>query len=149
MAALRPLSRRLQTLPHVHIPNEAQGVDGQRLGMRGLRLDALYCLVLGISLTVMSSTIEAAIALPVPLIVVAGVAVVLWAGLVEWMSATLNLRLALRIVMVANIAATCTVALVSLTAAAVVAVLVILAVAAEIAVFAGVQALALGRLRAA
>lgn len=122
-------------------------MKGQRLGMLSLRLDAIYCLILGTVVAASLPAISTTVALPAVVILAAGVAVVLWAGLVEWMRAKLDLRLALRIVMIANIAATLAVALVSFTAAAFLAVLVILAVAVDIALFAGSQALALGRLR--
>lgn len=122
-------------------------MTGQRLGMLSLRLDALYCLVLGSAVALLAPSVSSSVVLPPPLIVGTGVAVVLWAALVEWMRATLDLRLALRIVMAANIVATALVALVSFTAAAVLAVLAILAIAIDIGLFAGSQAFALGRLR--
>ncbi|WP_134325211.1 hypothetical protein [Cumulibacter soli] len=122
-------------------------MKGQRLGMLSLRLDALYCLVLGAAVAVASSAISSALALPTGVILAIGISVVLWAGFVEWIRRTLDLRLALRIVMIANIAATLAVALVSFTAAAFFAVLGVLAVSVDIALFAGSQAFALGRLR--
>lgn len=120
---------------------------GQRLGTISLRMDAVYCLVLGAAVAAASPSISTTVTLPTELILVIGVAVVVWAGLVEWMRATLDLSVALRIVMIANIAATLAVALVSLTAAALLAVLAIVAITVDIALFAGSQALALGRLR--
>ncbi|MCG7311294.1 hypothetical protein [Brachybacterium sp. ACRRE] len=122
-------------------------MKGQRLGMLSLRLDALYCLVLGVIVAAASPIIAPATSLPTWLVLAAGVAVVVWAGAVEWMRSRLHLRTALRIVMTANVAATLAVAAVSFTAAAVLTVLVILAIAVDVAAFAGSQALALGRLR--
>ncbi|MDX2358562.1 hypothetical protein [Dietzia sp. PP-33] len=124
-------------------------MKGQQLGKLSLRLDAIYCLVLGTIVAVASAPLATTVDLPPMVILAAGIAVVVWAGLVEWMRASLDLRLALRVVMVANIAATLAVGLVSFIAAAFLAVLVILAVAVDIALFAGSQALALDRLRTA
>lgn len=123
-------------------------MQGQRLGMLSLRLDAVYCLILGVAVALTASAIAGWVTLPPAVIVAAGMTVVAWAGLVEWMRARLDLRLALRIVMAANIAAALGVAFVSLAVAAVIAAVAVLAVAVDIALFAGSQALALGRLRA-
>jgi hypothetical protein len=124
-------------------------MSGQRLGLLSLRLDAIYCLILGLVVALSAPLWASSVALPMPLLISSGIAVVLWAGLVEGMRAKLPLRTALRIVMLANIAATVAVAAVSVAGAALIAVLSILSVAVDIALFAGSQALALNRLRAA
>lgn len=77
----------------------------------------------------------------------AGVAVVLWAGLILLMLARLPMRAALRLVMIANLLAATAVAALSITSAAVLVVLAVLAVAVDIALFAGSQAFALRRMR--
>lgn len=123
-------------------------MNGERLGRLSLRIDAVYCLVVGLAVAISAPFLTPAVALPAPLMVAIGVAVVVWAGLVERMRARLPLARALRIVLAGNIAATLAVAAVSVTGAALVAVLVILSVAVDIALFAGSQAIALRRLRA-
>lgn len=122
-------------------------MNGERLGTISLRLDAVYCLILGAIVAASSTVIATVVDLPALVILLAGLAVMGWAGLVEWMRSRLDLRVALRWVLIANVVATLAVALVSMTAATVLAVLAILAISVDIALFAGSQALALGRLR--
>lgn len=122
-------------------------MNGQRLGNLSLRLDAAYCVVLGIIVVLASTQIAQAIALPVPVVVVAGVVVVVWGLSVEWMRRRLERQLALRVVMVANIVATVAVALVSLVAATFFSILVIVSIAVDVALFAGSQAAALRIMR--
>lgn len=123
-------------------------MKGQRLGLLSLRLDAIYCAVVGIAVAIAAPAISTVVALTPAVIVALGLAVALWGTTVEWMRAALDVRVALRIVMTANVVAAVAVALVSFAAAAVLAALVILAVAIDVAGFAGSQAIALGRLRA-
>lgn len=114
--------------------------------MLSLRLDALYCLVVGAAVAASAPALSGAIALPVPAIFIAGLLVVVWAAAVELMRRRLPLSVALWTVMAANVVATVAVAVVSLTAAAVVAVLAVLAVAVDVSLFAGSQAIALRRI---
>lgn len=125
------------------------GMTGRKLGMLSLRLDAAYCVLLGASLAIAAPYLDSQLPLPAEVIVAIGVAIVLWAGAVVWMAARLPLRIALRIVMVANIGAAGAIAASSALAAGVFVLLVILAVAADVGVFAGSQAIALRRLRTA
>ncbi|MDO5068214.1 MAG: hypothetical protein Q4D96_13120 [Propionibacteriaceae bacterium] len=118
-------------------------IDGDRLGRWSLGLDAGYCTLLGLALACSAGWVNQGVALPVPLIVVIGVAVVVWASGIVWMLTRLRLRLALRIVMVANTVAALAVGFVSVTAATPLAVIAVLAVAIDIALFAASQALAL------
>jgi hypothetical protein len=122
-------------------------MTGRRLGVLSLRIDALYCLVLGVAVAVAAPRIAAVV--PVPAVVVAaiGVAVLAWAGMVTWMTARLPLRLTLLTVMIVNLVTATTIALFSITAAGVLVLLAILALAVDVAAFAGSQALALNRLR--
>ena len=80
-------------------------MDGRRPGVWSLRLDAIYCAVLGAAVAVGAAPISDVVAIPQTLIAVAGVAVVLWAGLVLWMLVTLRIRTALRAVIGVNILA--------------------------------------------
>ncbi|MFD6054011.1 hypothetical protein [Agromyces sp. NPDC060279] len=124
-------------------------IDGATIGRWSLRLDAAYCAVLGAAVALFAGPVAEAVRLPLPLVVVIGVAVVVWAGLVAWMLARLPLRRALRFVMLANLAAALAVGVVSTAAATVLVVLAVLAVAVDVALFAVSQAVALRRLPAA
>jgi hypothetical protein len=120
-------------------------MSGNRLGRLSLRADALYCLLVG--LTVASTAPVTALAVGLPTLVVAGIgaAVVLWAAVVWRLSlrpSTWNLRL----VLAANALASCALAAVSLAAASVLVLLTLATVAIDVAGFAGTQAIALRRL---
>lgn len=123
--------------------------SGERIGRLSLRLDAAYCTVLGAGVAIAAPTISDALRVPAWVLVAAGAAVVVWAGLILLMLGRLPLRTALRLVMVANLLAAAAVAAVSAAGAALLVVLSVLAVAVDIALFAGSQAFALRRLRAA
>lgn len=123
--------------------------DGERIGRRSLRWDAVYCVVLGAAVLVAAPWVGSGVALPVPVIAGVGAAVIVWAGLVVGLLRRLPLRMALRIVMVANVVAAVAVASVSVAAATGFAILVVLAVAVEVALFAASQAAALRLLRLA
>ncbi len=77
------------------------GIDGATVGRWSLRLDAAYCAVLGTVVAVCAGPIAAGVGVASPLVVVAGVTVVVWAGAVLWMLSRLPLRVALRSVMAA------------------------------------------------
>ncbi|REJ04667.1 hypothetical protein DY023_14655 [Microbacterium bovistercoris] len=118
-------------------------IDGRALGTWSLRLDAIYCALLGGAVALSASSIALVVAIPQPLIVAAGVAVVLWAGLVLWMLARLRICTALRTVMGVNMLAALLVALCAIAAGTLLAVVAVFAVAIDIAIFAASQALAL------
>ena len=118
-------------------------MDGRRLGVWSLRLDAIYCAVLGAAVAVGAAPISDVVAIPQTLIAVAGVAVVLWAGLVLWMLVTLRIRTALRAVIGVNILAALLVAACATAAGTLRAVGAVLAVALDVALFAVSQAVAL------
>ncbi|ARU50676.1 putative membrane protein YkgB [Cellulosimicrobium cellulans] len=124
-------------------------MSGDRLGLLSLRLDAAYCLVLGAVVAALAPSWAPALGVPVPVVAGIGVAVVLWAAVVAWMTARLRLRVALRTVMVANVVAAAAVAAFSATTAGALVLLAVLAVAADVGLFAGSQAVALRRLRTA
>lgn len=123
-------------------------IDGDRFGRWSLRLDAAYCAVLGVLVAVGCGQIADAVAFPPLVIAAAGVAVVVWAGGILWMLSRLPLRLALRLVMTANVLAAIAVGFVSVAAATALIVLAVLAVAVDIALFAASQAVALRALPA-
>ena len=123
-------------------------IDGDTFGRWSLRLDALYCAVLGIAVVLAAGPIAQGVALPPLVIAAVGVAVVVWAAGVMWMLARLPLRRALGLVMIANVLAALAVGLVSLTAATALIVGAVLAVSVDVALFATSQAVALRALPA-
>lgn len=118
-------------------------INGERFGFWSLRLDAAYCVLLGLGVAVFAGRIAEGVALSPLLIAAAGIAVVVWAGAILWMLARLPLRLALRLVMIANLLAAVSVAFVSAAAATLLVVVAIVTVAVDIALFAASQAIAL------
>lgn len=129
--------------------NDRPRWSGDRVGRLSLRLDAAYCTLLGAGVAIAAPMIAASLPVPVWTLVVAGVAVLLWAGLLLVLLARLQLRTALRLVMVANLLAAAAVAAVSSLGATLLVLAAVLAVAVDIALFAGSQAFALRRLRTA
>ena len=118
-------------------------INGHGLGLWSLRLDAIYCTLLGAGVALSAGRIAEMVAIPEPVIAGAGVTVVVWAGLVLWMLAKLRIRTALRLVMGVNVVAALLVAVGAVTAATLLAVVAVLAIAVDIAIFAASQALAL------
>ncbi|MFD2794036.1 hypothetical protein ACFS27_10815 [Promicromonospora vindobonensis] len=129
--------------------NDRSRWSGDRIGRLSLRLDAAYCTLLGAGVAIAAPSIATSLPVPVWTLVVAGVAVVLWAGLILVLLTRLQLRTALRLVMVANLLAAMAVAAVSALGATLLVLAAVLAVAVDIALFAGSQAFALRRLRPA
>ncbi|MDT0157927.1 hypothetical protein Q9R19_09855 [Microbacterium sp. ARD32] len=119
------------------------GIDPQKLGRWSLRLDAAYCAVLGIAVAACSGMLADSIRLPAPLIAAVGVAVILWAALVAWMLVRLQLRAALRVVLIVNMIAVAAVAAASMLASTPPAGLGVVTVAVDVALFAVSQAIAL------
>lgn len=122
--------------------------DGEKLGRWSLRLDAAYCLLLGVAVAVFAGQIAERMDLSQVLIVATGIAVVVWAGGILLMMARLPLRVALRLVMIANLLAAVVVAFASTTAATVLVASAVVLVAAEVALFAASQVVALRALSA-
>lgn len=124
-------------------------IDGRKLGTWSLRLDAAYCLILGVLVTSTAPHIARVVAIPLPLLLVSGVVVAVWAGFVLLMVARMRLRPALVSVMGVNIIATVLIVAASLTAASTLAAIAVLAIAFDVAVFATSQAVAIRGLRKA
>lgn len=122
-------------------------MTGQTLGLGSLRLDAAYCLILGVAVAA-AGKIAGVIALPESLLFATGGIVVVWAGLVFWMAGRVPMKIALRVVMGVNIVATALIAAASVTAASWFVVAVVLAIAIEVGLFAVSQAVAIRRLAA-
>ncbi len=124
-------------------------INGVQVGRWSLRLDAVYCAVLGIAVLITAPALAPAVALPAIVIGGVGMAVVLWAAVVLWMLVRLHLRSALRLVMAANMIAAIGVATVSSVAATTFVAIAVLAIAVDIALFAASQAVALRSLPSA
>jgi hypothetical protein len=92
-------------------------MTGRRLGVLSLRLDALYCAVLGAGVIAGAPFFAPRIGLPAGVVVAVGAAVVVWAVAVAWMAVRLPLRPVLRVVTVANLVAAAGIAASSVTAA--------------------------------
>ena len=108
----------------------------------------MYCTLLGVGVAAFSAQIAEGVALPQPLIAAIGITVVIWAGSILWMLPRLPLRVALRLVMIANLLAAVAVAFTSIAAATVLVIVAIAAIAIDIALFATSQAIALRALPA-
>ncbi|MFF2389905.1 hypothetical protein [Agromyces sp. NPDC058104] len=120
-----------------------RGIDGRALGTWSLRLDAIYCVLLGTAVVLSAGPLAELVRIPGVLISTAGLVIVLWAGVVIWLLAKLRIRTALRMVMGVNVLAALLVALCAVAAATLLAVVGVLAVAVDVAAFAVSQALAL------
>lgn len=120
--------------------------SGDRIGRLSLRLDAAYCALIGAAVVIAAPAIAALFPVPVWTLITAGIAVVLWAGLILVMLARLQLRTALRLVMVANLLAAAAVAAISALGATLFVLMAVLTVAIDIVLFAGSQAYAIRRL---
>lgn len=120
--------------------------SGRTIGAWSLRLDAIYCALLGAGVALTAGPIAAVVALPQPLIATVGVAVVLWAGLVLWMLKKMQLRGALRMVLGVNVLAAVLIAVCAAAAAHLLGVVAILTIAVDVAFFAVSQAVALRRI---
>lgn len=123
--------------------------DAHGFGRRSLRIDALFCVVAGLALAIGADLVAQGVALPSPVVVAAGIVVVVWGLAVVWLPSRLGLRPALRFVMAVNVVAALAVAILTVLASGVWAALAIIAVALIVALFAVSQSIAVGRMRAA
>lgn len=114
-----------------------------RLGRWSLRIDAAYCLVLGVAIALGAGPVAHLVGLPPAVISVVGLVVVAWAGGVCWMLTRLPSRVALRVVMTANVLAAVAVASASVAVATALVAVALLTVAVDVALFATSQAVAL------
>lgn len=126
-----------------------QRMNGQRFGQWSLRLDAIYCAVLGTAVALAADQLAASIALPAVVLRLSGVVVVVWALLVLWMVLKLRLRNALRLVLGVNVLAASLIALCVFTAGNLIAAVAVITIAIDVALFAVSQVVALSRLRTA
>lgn len=122
-------------------------MNGQRFGQWSLRLDAIYCAVLGTAVALAADQLAASIALPALVLRLSGVVVVVWALLVLWMVLKLRLRNVLRLVLGVNVLAASLIALCVFTAGNLIAAVAVITIAIDVALFAVSQMIALSRLR--
>ena len=101
------------------------------LGRWSLGLDAAYCAVAGMLFVLLAPLVARSLALPAATILLVGVIVIVWAGLICGMLAMLPLRWSLRIEMWANVAAAIAITVLSATQLPVIPAVVGLAVALE------------------
>lgn len=122
--------------------------SGKALGTWSLRLDALYCLILGTLVATSAPQIATVVALPTPLLLTTGLIVVAWSGLVLWMVFRMRLRLALQLVLGVNVVAAALIAAAALTTSGALVAVAVLAIALDVALFAASQMVAIRRITA-
>ncbi|MDI6024383.1 hypothetical protein QBL02_12610 [Leucobacter sp. UT-8R-CII-1-4] len=118
-------------------------INGRKLGIWSLRIDAIYCLILGAFVAITAPQLSRVIALPMPLIAGTGLLVAIWAMLVWRMVQRMRIRLALQLVMGVNIVAALLIVAASLTSASTLVMFIVVAVAIDVALFAVSQAVAI------
>ncbi|MCC5577460.1 hypothetical protein IMZ11_17695 [Microtetraspora sp. AC03309] len=120
-------------------------MPGSQLGRLSLRADAVYCLVVGLIVAATAPLTTTTVQLPALVIAAVGSGVVLWAGVVWWLSFR-PLRDGLRLVLAANVLAASVLAAVSFAAASIVVLMTFLAIAIDVGGFAASQIVALKRM---
>lgn len=118
-------------------------MTGDRLARASLRLDAIYCISLGILVGAMAPVATNPVGLPVVLLVGAGIATALWGVYVWRASRSQPLRTSARLVMIANIVASAGLAVTGLVAGTTVLALAAGVLAVDVAAFAVSQGIAL------
>lgn len=121
-------------------------MSGDRLGLLSLRWDAVYCVVVGVTLVALAPWISPRVDLAAALVVSLGVAVVVWAALVAWMAQRFPRRRAVTITMCANVIAALAVAALAPAVSGLIVTLVVIAIAVDVGAFATSQAVALRRI---
>lgn len=124
-------------------------MSGERLGKWSLRLDAIYCLLLGVTLAVVAPFVESRVSIPLDVLRVVGLAVASWGAFVWWAAMVRPLRSVLRLVMVANLLASVALAATGLVAEPVVLTAAALVLSVDVGVFAISQRVALQKTRLA
>ncbi len=124
-------------------------MTGDRLARASLRLDAIYCVALGILVGIAAPFATNPVGLPVVLLVGTGIATALWGVYVWRASRAQPLRTSTRLVMIANIVASAGLAVTGLFAGTTVLALAAGVLAIDIAAFAVSQGIALRRMQRA
>lgn len=124
-------------------------MTGERIARLSLRIDAIYCMVLGIAIAGTAPLTATSVAVPLAVLVVVGVAVFAWGGYVGWASRQQPIRTSTRFVMIANIAASLALAATGAVSGATTLALASIVLAIDVAAFAVSQGVALRRMRSA
>ncbi len=124
-------------------------MTGDRLARLSLRFDAIYCIAIGLLVTATAPLTAQGVALSTPLLVSVGGATFVWGAYVWWASYRRPIRTSLRLVMIANMAASLGLAATGLVAGTTVLTLAAFALAIDVAAFAVSQGVALRRLKGA
>ena len=82
-------------------------MDAEQSGRLSLKLDAVYCAVVGGIVTVGARRLRALLRIPPPAVLAAGAATVAWAGLVSRLSSESDWRRGVGLVAAANLFAAC------------------------------------------
>ncbi|MHB1138610.1 MAG: hypothetical protein ACYC2O_06595 [Microthrixaceae bacterium] len=114
-----------------------------RVGRWSLRLDGIYCLVVGVLLVAVAPIWADAVGLGTPIVRVGGVAVLGWALALLHVSTRSELRGWLRLVLAANVLAAASIAVSASFVDGAVATIALLAIAVDVAAFAVSQAASL------
>ncbi|GAA3027840.1 hypothetical protein [Microbacterium dextranolyticum] len=121
-------------------------MSGIRIARLSLRVDAVYCVALGLLIALSAPLTSDSVALPPLLLAAVGVATALWGGYVWTASFARPLRSRTRAVMIANIVASTGLATTGLFAGTVVLCVAALVLAIDVAAFAVSQGVALRRM---
>ena len=121
-------------------------MSGDRLAHLSLRLDAIYCLAVGLVVAAASSWASTAAEVPRALLLAAGLATAGWGVLVWWLASRRPPRPSTQWVMVANIAASGALALTGAVAHTSALALGALVLSVDVAAFALSQGVALRRM---
>ncbi|MDT0157583.1 hypothetical protein Q9R19_08110 [Microbacterium sp. ARD32] len=117
--------------------------NAERIGRVSLRVDAIYCAILGAAIVVAAALIAKGITLPPLVIALTGVIVVGWAAAVIALLAHLRLRSALRIVMAVNVLAAVAIAFAAMLTTSALVSVAVLTIAVDVLLFAVSQGIAL------
>ncbi|WP_053352276.1 hypothetical protein [Leucobacter musarum] len=118
-------------------------MTGHRLARLSLRIDAIYCIALGVLVAATAPFTAGSVALPLPVLVAIGALTAAWGGYVWWSHVHRPIRQATQFVMVANIAASLALAATGLFAGEWVLALAASVLAIDVAAFAVSQGIAL------
>jgi hypothetical protein len=146
---LLPRPRRSQTIDFGTPVGHNGFMTGDRLAQLSLRFDAIYCIAIGLVVAATAPLTTEGVALPAPILVVAGAGVVGWGAYVWWASRRRPIRTSARLVMIANTVASLGLAATGLFSGTAVLSLAAFALAVDVAAFAVSQGVALRRMKGA
>lgn len=122
-------------------------MTGHRLARLSLRIDAIYCLALGVAIAATAPWAATGAAVPVAVLIGVGGATSAWGAYVWWASTREPVRAGTRVVMIANILASAGLAATGVLSGTTVLALAASVLALDVAAFAVSQGIALRRIR--